>query len=264
MEEGPRSKAVRLRGLQYCQYSQKKISLITLLSDHVPSHYISSLLNALRYFQLTFYYRDDRTQTGNFHGHKFSASPIVNTSTRFLLSHRHSSSPMILNSSYLTDNSLHKPLQYCDSFIKHMMMVFGPKRDWLRAGRSGDRIPVGARFFAHLQTGPGAHLDSCTKGTGSFQGSKRPRRGADNPPPPNAEIENEYSYTTTPRLGPGWPVIVWPWPLLYYYHRVSTQLQLKISKIINKNTNKSRTQFNECHSALLRVSSPYEPSPPGN
>jgi hypothetical protein len=35
MEQGPRPKAVRVRGLQYCQYSQKKISLITLLSDHV-------------------------------------------------------------------------------------------------------------------------------------------------------------------------------------------------------------------------------------
>jgi hypothetical protein len=28
--------------------------------------------------------------------------------------------------------------------------------DSLRAGWSGDRIPVGARFFAHVQTGPGA------------------------------------------------------------------------------------------------------------
>jgi len=29
--------------------------------------------------------------------------------------------------------------------------------DWIRAERSGDRIPVGARFSAPLQTGPGAH-----------------------------------------------------------------------------------------------------------
>jgi hypothetical protein len=42
--------------------------------------------------------------------------------------------------------------------------------DWLRAGRSGDRIPVGARFSAHVQTVPGAHPASCTMGTGSFPG----------------------------------------------------------------------------------------------
>ena len=35
MEEGSRSKAVRFSGPQYCQYSQEKISLITLLSDHL-------------------------------------------------------------------------------------------------------------------------------------------------------------------------------------------------------------------------------------
>jgi len=35
MEEGPRSKAVYFSGLQYCMNIQKKISLITLLSDHV-------------------------------------------------------------------------------------------------------------------------------------------------------------------------------------------------------------------------------------
>jgi hypothetical protein len=40
--------------------------------------------------------------------------------------------------------------------------------DWLRAGRSGDRIPVAARFSAPAQTGPGAHPTSCTMVTGSF------------------------------------------------------------------------------------------------
>jgi hypothetical protein len=63
--------------------------------------------------------------------------------------------------------------------------------DWLRAGRPGDRIPVGARFFAHIQTGPGAHPASCTMGTGSFPGVKRPGLGAEHPPPPSAEVENE-------------------------------------------------------------------------
>jgi hypothetical protein len=63
--------------------------------------------------------------------------------------------------------------------------------DWLRAGRSGDRIPVGVRFLAHVQTGPGAHPASCTMGTESFPGVKRPGRGANHPPPSSAEVENE-------------------------------------------------------------------------
>jgi hypothetical protein len=45
--------------------------------------------------------------------------------------------------------------------------------DWLRAGRSGDRIPVGARFFPNGQTGPGAHAASCTMGAGYFPGLLR-------------------------------------------------------------------------------------------
>jgi hypothetical protein len=53
--------------------------------------------------------------------------------------------------------------------------------DWLWAGRYGDRIPVGARFFAHIKTGPGAHPACCTMGTGSSQGVKRPGRGSDHP-----------------------------------------------------------------------------------
>ena len=36
----------------------------------------------------------------------------------------------------------------------------------------GDRIPVGARFSAPVQTGPGAHPASYTMGTGTFPGVK--------------------------------------------------------------------------------------------
>jgi hypothetical protein len=57
---------------------------------------------------------------------------------------------------------------------------------------------VGARFFAHVQTGPGAYPAPCKMGTGSFPGVKQPGRGADHPPPPRAEVENEYSYTQLP------------------------------------------------------------------
>jgi hypothetical protein len=66
------------------------------------------------------------------------------------------------------------------------------------------------RFFAHVQTGPGAHPVSCTMGTGSFPGVKRPGRGADHPLPSSAQVANEYSYTSTPPLGPWWR----PLPLL--------------------------------------------------
>ena len=52
----------------------------------------------------------------------------------------------------------------------------------LRAGKSRDRIPVGVRFSAPIQTGPGAHPASYTTCTGSFPGVKRPGRSADHPP----------------------------------------------------------------------------------
>jgi hypothetical protein len=58
---------------------------------------------------------------------------------------------------------------------------------------------VGARFSAPVQIGPGAHKASCTMGTGSFPGVKRPGRGADHPPPSSA--------------GLSWPVLGRPLPL---------------------------------------------------
>jgi hypothetical protein len=47
------------------------------------------------------------------------------------------------------------------------------------------------KFFAHVQTGPEAHPASCTMGTGSFPGVKRPGSGADHPPPSSAEVKKE-------------------------------------------------------------------------
>jgi hypothetical protein len=46
------------------------------------------------------------------------------------------------------------------------MKISGPGQlsrysDWLRAGQSGDRIPVEAEFSAPVQTGPGAHPAPC-------------------------------------------------------------------------------------------------------
>jgi hypothetical protein len=69
--------------------------------------------------------------------------------------------------------------------IKKVDIVF----HWLRSGWSGDRILVGARFFAHVQTGPGVHPATCTTGTESFPGVKRPGRGTDHPLSSSGEVK---------------------------------------------------------------------------
>jgi hypothetical protein len=61
--------------------------------------------------------------------------------------------------------------------------------DSSRAGRSGDRILVRARFSAPVPTVSGAHLASSKMGTGSFPGIMRAERGVGHPPPSSAEVE---------------------------------------------------------------------------
>jgi hypothetical protein len=46
---------------------------------------------------------------------------------------------------------------------------------------------VGAKFFGHVQTGPGSHPASCTMSTRSFLGVKQPGRDADPTPPTTDE-----------------------------------------------------------------------------
>jgi len=53
--------------------------------------------------------------------------------------------------------------------------------DSLRGGRSGDRIPVWAKFSAPVQTSSEAHPTSYTMGVGFFPGVKGPGRGVDHP-----------------------------------------------------------------------------------
>jgi hypothetical protein len=57
------------------------------------------------------------------------------------------------------------------------------------AGRSGDRMPVGARISAPVYTSPGTHPASCKMGTGSVPGLKRPGRSVRHPLPSSAEVE---------------------------------------------------------------------------
>jgi hypothetical protein len=66
------------------------------------------------------------------------------------------------------------PYDYNNIILYHNMWAVKRSRysDWLWAGRSGDRIPLGARFSALVQTGTGFHPTSCTIGTVSFPGIK--------------------------------------------------------------------------------------------
>jgi hypothetical protein len=94
---------------------------------------------------------------------------------------------------------------YCSLRKVHMLSRYS---DSLRAGRSGDRIAVGARdFFASVQTGPVAYPASSTMGTGLFPGVKRPGRGADYPPPTSAEVKGRVELYLYSPSGPSWPVL---------------------------------------------------------
>ena len=75
------------------------------------------------------------------------------------------------------------------------------------ARRSGDRIPVDARFSTLVRTDPGAHPASYTMGAGSFPVVKRSGRGADHPPLPSAEVEGRVELYICSPSGPSWPVL---------------------------------------------------------
>ena len=54
----------------------------------------------------------------------------------------------------------------------------------------GNRIPVGSRSSAPVQTGPGTHPASRTMVPVLFQGVKRPGRGVNYPPSSSAEVKD--------------------------------------------------------------------------
>jgi hypothetical protein len=64
------------------------------------------------------------------------------------------------------------------------------------------KIPVGARFSAPVQNGPGAYPGSCTMGTESFPGVTRPGRGVDHPPPSSAEVKERVELYLYSPSGP--------------------------------------------------------------
>jgi len=85
-------------------------------------------------------------------------------------------------------------------------LVFGPRKpsrysDLLRGARPGDRIPVGARSFAPVQTGSGSTQPLVQWETSFFPGYKAAGRGIYHAPKSIAEVRKEYSYTHNLPLG---------------------------------------------------------------
>jgi hypothetical protein len=96
--------------------------------------------------------------------------------------------------------------------------------DSLWAGWCGDRILVGVRFFASIQTGPGGHPASCIMGAEFFSEGKE--AGVWQPPTPSStEVKDRVELYLYSPSGTSWPVL--GWTLLYRrkgYHTLKFQI----------------------------------------
>ena len=76
-------------------------------------------------------------------------------------------------------------------------------RIFVRAGRFGVRTSVGEGGLTFLHTprpGLGPIYLTSSGYRSSFPGVKLSGRGVDHPPPSNAKVKNEWSYTLTPPM----------------------------------------------------------------
>jgi len=106
------------------------------------------------------------------------------------------------------------------SFLESLLYIISHEFqiDSVGTGRSGDRIPVGVIFSAPVQTGNGAHAASCTMGSGSLPGVKRPMRGVDHPHSSNAKVKEKVElYIYTPS-GCSWTVPGWTFINFKYWN----------------------------------------------
>jgi len=103
-----------------------------------------------------------------------------------------------------TQKAMLKPVALCGYEICYTLSNDSGS---LRAGRSGDRIPMEERLFAPVQTGPGAHPAFYTMGTGSSPGVKRPGRGVEYPPLSSTEVKERVGLYFYSPSGSSWPVL---------------------------------------------------------
>jgi hypothetical protein len=120
---------------------------------------------------------------------------------------------------------------------------------------------VVARFSAPVQTGPGAYPASCTMGTGSFPGIKRPERGVDHPPPSSAKVKERVELYLYSPSGPTWPVLGKTLPYLFLRRRRKQLLNdLKEERICWKLKEEAldrtlwRTRFGRGYGPVVRQS----------
>jgi hypothetical protein len=71
----------------------------------------------------------------------------------------------------------------------------------------GIETAVEARYSSPVQSGPGAHTASYTRGTGSFPEAKRPGRDAEHPPSSIAEVKERVELYLYSPFVPSWPVL---------------------------------------------------------
>ena len=127
-------------------------------------------------------------------------------------------------------SSLSLQCAFISTFLPDAMDWCGPEQlsrysESLRAGRSGDRVPVRERFSAPVQTGHGAYPASYTMGTGSFPGLKRTGRGVDHPPHVESRLKKRVDLYFYSPSEPSWPVLEWT----VYVMDCHRTLQYKIS-----------------------------------
>ena len=109
-----------------------------------------------------------------------------------------------------TTNNQHTELYSINNWaiFNHLSLAqFSQYSDSLWTGRSGDEIPVGAKFSAPIQTNRGAHPASYTMGTRSFPGVKWPGCDVNHPPHSGAEAIERVELYLYSLSGPSWPVL---------------------------------------------------------
>ena len=87
--------------------------------------------------------------------------------------------------------------------------------DWLRAGRSGDRIPVRVEIFRTRPDRPCAPPNFLYNGYRVFPGGKATEawRWPPTPPPSSAEVKERVELYLYSPSGSSWPVLRWNLPL---------------------------------------------------